>query len=269
MAKKPLLEEVSDSEIDNMDLDIAQFDPSLKTPFAPLPQGPQITRSQDQEPPLFPNFPPEKTEQRPAHQDVVDPNKFSAEEREELRKFQIIYPCYFDKARSHKDGRRVSESRAVTNPIAKTISDACRHYKLPVLLELDKTHPQDFGNPGRVRVLIKDTAKGGELTDSRFKSKRAVLNTIADYLKTHPTTLKSIGPSSGIPLPQEYETGFEPCEVPKVKGFKMNTIVPVHSNLTIKHPMTKSIYDPIPEQSQVKAPQAPKQPKKKVMKIRG
>lgn len=269
MAKRPVLEDVLDDEIDNMDMDIAQFDPSLRTPIAPVQPGPQITRSQDQEPPLFPNFPHPEQDKSVERKDIVDPNKFSAEERAELKKFQIIYPCYFDKSRSHKDGRRVSESKAVSNPLAKTISDACRHYNLPVMLELDKTHPQDFGNPGRVRVLIKDNNKNGMPVDSRFKTKRAVLNIIADYLKTHPTTLASIGPKSGIPLPSEYETGFEPGEIPKVKGFKMNTIVPVHSELTIKHPMTKSIYDPEPEQPQVKAPQAPKQPKKKIMKIRG
>ncbi|ODV82221.1 signal recognition particle SEC65 subunit [Suhomyces tanzawaensis NRRL Y-17324] len=272
MSKRPTLEEVDD-DIDNMDMDIAEFDPSLRTPVAPLRPQPQVTRSQDQE---FGNFPiPPNMQPTPAQNqqvrknDIVDPKDFSQEEREQLQRFQIIYPCYFDVQRSHKEGRRVSEKNAVFNPLAKTISDACRALKLPVLLELDKTHPQDFGNPGRVRVMIKDSKAGGKVVDPRFQNKRLLLNTIAAYLKDHPTTLASIGPKSGIALPPEFEHGFEAEEIPQVRGFKMNSIVPVHSNFTLKHPMTKSIYDPEPEEPQYKAPIAPKQPKKKVMKIRG
>lgn len=265
MAKKPVLEEVDDDDID-MDLDIAQFDPSLRTPIAPLNQ-PVITRSQDSEPPLFPNLPMTATPLPPqTRDDIIDPNKFTEEEREELNRFQIVYPCYFDKNRSHKEGRRVSSENAVVNPLAKTISDACRELNLPVLLELDKSHPQDYGNPGRVRVQVKND---GKPTNPRFKTKKALLNTIAYYLLQHPTTLKSIGRDSGIPYPAEFTQGFEPEELPRVKGFKMNTIVPVHSNMTLKHPITKAIYDPIPESVNAEAPKLVKQPKKKIMRVRG
>lgn len=273
MAKRPVLEEIVDDDIDNMDMDIAQFDPSLRTPIAPLRQGPTVTRSQDQNQPLFPPMgvppPPANDQSKASMKDIVNPNQFTDEEREELQKFQIIYPCYFDKERSHNEGRRVSAELAVKNPLAKAVSDACRSFDLPVLLELDKTHPQDFGNPGRVRVLIKDTKNGGALTNPKFKSKRGLMNAIAKYLQEHPTTLESIGAKSGIPFPRELESNFEPLEIPKVKGFRMNTIVPIHSSLTLKHPMTKSIYDPLPDQPDIKTPTAPKQPKKKIMKIRG
>ena len=33
--KRPVLEEVDDDDIDNMDMNIAEFDPSLTTPIAP------------------------------------------------------------------------------------------------------------------------------------------------------------------------------------------------------------------------------------------
>lgn len=261
MEKRPVLEEVDDDDIDNMDMDIAQFDPSLKTPIAPI-HKPVITRSQDAEQPVF--TPPVMQQALPADRDIVDPSKFTAEEREELGRFQIIYPCYFDINRSHSEGRRVSIDRAVENPLAKTILDACRQLKLPVLLELDKLHPQDFGNPGRVRVLLKAE---GKPSNALYSTKRTLFNKISEYLSDHPTTLLSIGKQSGIPYPSEYEQGFTPEELPKVKGFKMNTIVPVHSNYTLKHPMTKMIYDPEPEAAE--QPKLPKAPKKKVMKIRG
>lgn len=264
MSRKPQLEEVDDDELENTELELAQLDPTLRTPIAPV-NKPVVTRSQDLD-----DFDPPVEAPKPVlapaskRDDIVDPEKFSAEEREQLRKFQVLYPCYFDKNRSHHEGRRVSEENAVENPLAKTISDACRQLNLPVLLELDKSHPQDFGNPGRVRVLIKEKGVAG---DKRVPTKRALLNLVASYLKLHPTTLNSIGKSSGIPYPREFEDNFTPEEIPKVKGFKMNTIAPVHSNLTLKHPMTKLIYDPEPEA--VEAPKLPKQPKKKIMKIRG
>lgn len=262
MSNRPVLEEVDDDDID-IDMDIAQFDPQLRTPIAPI-QTPTVQTSQ----PSQQTQPPHQAAHSKNHPSIVDPNKFSEEERNHLKKFQLIYPCYFDKNRSHKEGRRVSASKAVNNPLAKTISDACRHLFLQCMLELDKTHPQDFGNPGRVRVLIKDD---GTPQDLRFKTKRELLDVIADYLISHPTTLDSIGPKSGIPLPREYEVGgdFEPHDVPKVKGFRMNSIVPVHSPLSIKHPMTKGIYEP--EVEQIAAPKVPNanKMKKKVMKIRG
>ncbi|KAG7194130.1 signal recognition particle subunit [Scheffersomyces spartinae] len=274
MSNRPVLEEIDDDDIDNLDMDIAQFDPTLNTPIAPLRPQPTVVRSQDQHQQQQYQAMPSLTDDvvNVDKKEIVDSNKFTDEDRIRLQSFQVLYPCYFDKNRSHKEGRRVSVDKAVVNPLAKTISDACRALHLNTFLELDKTHPQDFGNPGRVRILIKDKFEDGKVMDLRFTCKRSLLNAVASYLQAHPTTLSSIGPGSGIPLPQEYETGFEPLELPLVKGFRMNTIVPVHSSLTMKHPMTKSIYDPLPEQPSqgaIKPSTAPKQPKKKIMKIRG
>ena len=269
MSRRPVLEEVGDDDIDDMDMYIAQFDPNLRTPIAPLQPQPTVTRSQDQEPPLFPaNMPspvPKQSGEADYEKDIRDPKLFSDDEKRKFKQYQTIYPCYFDKNRSHRDGRRVSVENSVENPLAKTIADACRFLRIPVLLELDKTHPQDFGNPGRVKVLIKEN---GQQLDEFIKNKRQILNAIGKYLKSHPTTLDSISASSGHPVPEEYkEGGFVPEPLPVVKGLKMNTIVPIHSPYTLKHPMTKTIYDPDPEQP--KAPAAPKAPKKKIMKIRG
>ncbi|KAI3404822.1 SEC65 [Candida oxycetoniae] len=277
MSRRPVLEEVNDDDIDNLDMDIAEFDPDLKTPVAPRRPAPSIVRSQDEnpEPPLFPqmgDIPVPTKQQTHERSNIIDPKSFTPEQEAHFKKFQIIYPCYFDINRSHKQGRRVSIDRAVENPIAKTISDACQFLKVPVLLELDKTHPQDFGNPGRVRVLLREP-EGGKPINSLFLNKKRFMNEIADYLATHPTELDSVGRKSGIAMPQDFQQNFTPEEIPKVKGFKMNTIVPVHSSFTMKHPMTKSIYDAEPENEAI-APSGhktniPKPPKKKVMKIRG
>ncbi|KAI5966826.1 SEC65 [Candida pseudojiufengensis] len=278
MSRRPVLEDVNDDDIDNLDMDIAEFDPNLKTPIAPKIPEPSIVRSQDQELPLFPqipinNQPPQQSKQQIHKQNnIIDPKSFSQEEEAEFKKFQIVYPCYFDLNRSHKQGRKVNIDRAVENPLAKTISDACQKLRLPVLLELDKTHPQDFGNPGRVRVLLKNPKDNNKPVNSQIQNKRTLYNKISDYLVDHPTDLDSVGAKSGIKLPSDLQSNFKPDEIPKVKGFKMNTIVPIHSPLTMKHPMTKSIYDPEPETETSNTPikpNVPKQPKKKIMRLRG
>lgn len=262
MSKRPVLEEVDEDDIDNMDMDLAQFDPNLRTPVAPLAPSPSVVRSQDPQPSFVKPNP--VSNPNPSSQEIRDPRQFTDEEKKQFRSYQVIYPCYFDKNRSHKQGRRVSKLKAVDNPLAITLADACKFLHLPVLLELDKSHPQDYGNPGRVKVLIKTN---GEPVDEFIKNKRQIMNSIGNFLKLHPTSLNSVDESSGHPIPPEYkEDGYRPEVIPKVKGFKMNTIVPIHSPLTMKHPMTKHIYDPEPERPKVVAP---KVPKKKVMKIRG
>jgi len=283
MSRRPVLEEVDDDEIDNLDMDIAEFDPNLKTPVAPKRPEPKIVRSQDQgrEPPLFPQAPfgnvapppPQQTQQHQSRSNILDPEHFTPEQKAQFEKFQIIYPCYFDLNRSHKEGRRVSIDRAVENPLAITICDACRSLQIPALLELDKTHPQDFGNSGRVRVLLKDFKNDNKPIDPSITTKRSLYNRIAEYLAEHPTSLDSVSAKSGIAIPPDFQGDFKVEEIPKVKGFRMNTIVPIHSNFTMKHPMTKSIYDPEPETDSNLAasnkPNVPKVPKKKIMKIRG
>lgn len=261
---RPVLEEVED-DIDNMDMDLAQFDPNLRTPIAPIAQ-PTVTRSQDSEPNAM-NFesmmksmapPPPGTGTAPLPQ-----SQLSEAQKEEIAHRQVLYPCYFDINRSHAQGRRVKVDLAVENPVVEILADACVSLHIPVVIELNKCHPQDFGNPGRVRVDLK---LDGETKHPQFPNKRALLNKVAEYLNSHPTTLDSIAPKKGRPYSEDFDLNFTPEEIPKVKGFKMNTIVPLSSPLTIKHPMTKSIYDPEPEAPE--APKLPKQQKKKIKRVR-
>lgn len=241
----PILEEISDAEdIDNLDMDLAEFDPNLKTPFAPKLEK-KIVRSQDSEdePPLFPNMmnkfmngPAPGEPQEEEQMMFKNQKKFSDDELETLKTLQLIYPCYFDKNRSIKQGRRVGLELAVENPLAKTIADACSQYHLIVVYEPDKTHPQDYGNPGRVRVALKHDGKPESVL---FSNKRELFKKIGEYLKKHETTLQSI---KELPAPPDFKN-VEPKEIPKVKGFKMNTIVPMFSKFQLEHPFTKSIYE--------------------------
>ncbi|AET38411.1 RNA-binding signal recognition particle subunit SEC65 Ecym_2704 [Eremothecium cymbalariae DBVPG len=253
----PKLEEINDiDDVDNFHMDLAELDPSLRTPIAPK-ITPTVVRSQDvDERPLYPNMAhseqqgPSFTFINPDTGKVEDSARITNEDMDGLKKFQILYPCYFDKNRTHKQGRKVPVELAVENPLAKTIADACRYLGMVCVFEGEKTHPQDFGNPGRVRVLLKEDKKPISFS---YTTKRFLMRRVSEYLQAHPTTLESL---KEVPYGPEFD-GIKLRRIPMVKGFQMNDIVPLHSSFTMEHPMTKGIYEvpkPAPSDKQYKTP---------------
>ncbi|CAB4252956.1 similar to Saccharomyces cerevisiae YML105C SEC65 Subunit of the signal recognition particle (SRP), involved in protein targeting to the ER [Maudiozyma barnettii] len=276
----PKLEEIEDYEdIDNLDMDLAEVDPSLSTPIAPK-ITPSVVRSQDIEEKALQdqwksmtgnnqnntsnnknqiNFINPKTGQ------VERSAGMSKQDLQEIKKFQILYPCYFDKNRSHKEGRRVPKELGVENPLAKTMADAVRSLGLICIFEGEKCHPQDYGNPGRIRILIKEDGELAPNAKNYKGGKRQVMREIAQYLQQHPTTIAGL---REIPYGPEFD-GVEFKEIPKVRGFQMNSIVPLHSPFLMGHPMTKSIYDAPPPSAAITNPEKPmKMPKNKYKVIR-
>lgn len=143
-------------------------------------------------------------------------------DREKSKHYQCLYPIYFDKARSRAEGRRVGKDMAVDNPLAREMADAAANLGLRTVFEPDKTHPKDWSNPGRVRVLLK---QDGKLLDDDVKNKHHLYILVSQFLKANPTqkTTPFRLPIAGIPMPKEMP---EPA-IPK--GWKMNKILPLHS----------------------------------------
>lgn len=79
----------------------------------------------------------------------------STTDESRYKDFQCIYPIYFDRNRTRKEGRRVSIEGAVENPLAREIVAACGRLKLETLFEPTRLHPKDWANPGRVKVKLK------------------------------------------------------------------------------------------------------------------
>lgn len=79
----------------------------------------------------------------------------AAKDESRYKDFQCLYPVYFDKNRSRKDGRRVGLGGAVENPLAREIVAACGKLRLETLFEPQKLHPKDWANPGRVKIKLK------------------------------------------------------------------------------------------------------------------
>ena len=95
----------------------------------------------------------------------------SAADTERHKSYACIYPVYFDVSRTKAEGRRVGTEKAVKNPLAREIVDACQQLGLDTVFEPGKMHPKDWANPGRVRVDIKGNRGGaGRIKNSTCAS---------------------------------------------------------------------------------------------------
>lgn len=185
----PQIEEIVDEQdIDNMDYDPADFESS--NPFStdmPVEGGVRLrpVERPNPQPAARPagSGVPDLQQMMSAAQSMPAPEntpRFASgvaknEVPEEMKDWKVIYPCYFDKRRSLKEGRRVPADMAVNDPLAITLAEACESLGYQVSVELVKGHPQDWANLGRIRVNTKDP-------------KRTLYPKIAQYLKMHPTT---------------------------------------------------------------------------------
>ncbi|PVH97093.1 hypothetical protein DM02DRAFT_631437 [Periconia macrospinosa] len=203
-AMNPRVEEVSDSDSDPEEMDISNLS-SLMTP-SQVPASSSLSS--------MPPMPQEMLQPQ-------GPGVVSAD-REKSKHYQCLYPVYFDKSRTRAEGRRVGAELAVENPLAREMADAVASLGLSVVFEPDKLHPKDWSNPGRIRVLIKQK---GQVVAPNIRNKHHLYILVSKYLKNNPTQKNSPFrlPIRGVPMPKEMP---EPA-VPK--GWKMNTILPLHS----------------------------------------
>lgn len=144
MSHNARIEEVSDSDPDDMDPN--DFDPD-DLPTNQVLQ--QINPPRASAPaPQIPQQAPLPTPQAPRN----------IAKQEVPKHWQCLYPVYFDKTRSRKEGRRVGKHLAIENPLAYNIVLAVSRLGLGLEIgfEPDKLHPKDWANPGRVRILLKE-----------------------------------------------------------------------------------------------------------------
>lgn len=102
-------------------------------------------------------------------------------DRTRWKNWETIYPIYLDAKVPYKTGgRRVSLQYSLRWPLAHHIQQVCSQIGFPAQLENDKTHPSDWQNPGRVKVLIK---KGGKPTVRSIKDKYTLLCRLGTLLR--------------------------------------------------------------------------------------
>lgn len=218
--------------------ELSDSDPDIDDPSAYLPHSDnevirpvaQSSASLAASPPSIPSSASNPTLVRPpppsAHQ-FQQPQT-----REHIKTFQTLYPVYFDRTRTRAEGRRVGSSLGIENPLAINLLEAVKAVFLEtaplprIAFEPDKTHPKDWANPGRIRIEMfhPDTRKP---VHPQIKNKAHLYTLIGRWLKDHPTTPKDPLQLKipGLPIPENF--GKEP--IPKPRGWKMGTILPVHS----------------------------------------
>ncbi|KAJ6491333.1 signal recognition particle, SRP19 subunit [Mycena vitilis] len=119
------------------------------------------------------------------------------------KNWTCIYPIYLDAKRAYGTGqRRVPRVNAVWWPLSKDIADASTALGLATLHEVNKSHPRDWENPGRVRVQWK---KDGRLMNPTIRTKKLLLQSIAARIQQTKPHSKPVPPfhpaSSTTPSP--------------------------------------------------------------------
>jgi len=111
--------------------------------------------------------PPSGSPSQQLRSQFAAPTSSSPADTDRYKHYQCLYPVYFDAARTRAQGRRVGKELAVANPLAREMVDAVQALGLSVVFEPGKTHPKDWSNPGRVRVLVKE---GGRVKNARVQN---------------------------------------------------------------------------------------------------
>jgi len=165
----PRIEEVEDdddiADPEEMDLDAFDFARPQQSGLTPAmdPEASQMTPEAIQQ--MLQQAQQPQGGQMPGQMSEKDRQRLEREKVERTKHYQCIYPVYFDSTRSREEGRRVKKEDAVPNPLAREIVDAVSfignsmNVPLQIVFEPHKGHPKDWGNPGRVRVLLKKDGK--------------------------------------------------------------------------------------------------------------
>ena len=117
-------------------------------------------------------------------------------ESRSFRNWLILYPLYLDATRSIHDGRRVSLKHAYPHPNIRAMFHAAVLLHIPVIREVRKMHPKEFGKLGRLRVLLQDPETRAWF-NPLIRTKRALLEQIGEKLKT----VQPGVPEMGWPVP--------------------------------------------------------------------
>jgi len=99
-----------------------------------------------------------------------------------------IYPIYIDAKRPYGTGqRRISREKGLWWPVSQAIATAAMQLRISSFHEPNKSHPRDWENPGRVKVLWKEN---GRLLHPHLKTKKQLLEAISRQIqRTDPSLI--------------------------------------------------------------------------------
>ncbi|TNV75618.1 hypothetical protein FGO68_gene7943 [Halteria grandinella] len=99
-----------------------------------------------------------------------------------FKRWYTIYPCYMNALLSIQGGRRLPREKCVPNPQLPELSHCLSFLKLKHVVEPGKSHPRDWGHPGRVKLELYDelgNAKNPEI----LTKKQAILKMLEVFPK--------------------------------------------------------------------------------------
>ncbi|KAJ7150985.1 signal recognition particle, SRP19 subunit [Mycena crocata] len=155
------------------------------------------------------------------------------------KNWTCIYPIYIDAKRAYGTGqRRVPRAHAVWWPLSKDIADATHALGLLSLHEVNKSHPRDWENPGRVRVQWK---KDGKLMNPQIRTKKLLLESIAARIQQIKPQSKPVppfhpSPASATPPPAAAPTTSGKGKQPSVPAPKKPSAVRPAPAPPLPHP---------------------------------
>ncbi|KAF8605737.1 signal recognition particle, SRP19 subunit [Ceratobasidium sp. AG-I] len=161
----------------------------------------QMEDASDPDEPTFDYDPPVASSSMPFR--PQPPQYRNTGDVEKYKRWTSLYPIYFDAKRPYGQGqRRLAREKSIWWPQSRDIEVAARTLGISTFHEPTKRHPQDWENPGRVKVLWKED---GKVLNQRFNSKKRLLEAIGKQIQTHkpdqiPTPETSI-PTRAPPKP--------------------------------------------------------------------
>lgn len=80
------------------------------------------------------------------------------------KRYFVIYPEYFDKTLSRKEGRRIPKNKAVEECTLSKIAFACKHLNFEYIVEKDKKYSKNWWkSEGRILVNPENVSNKTEL----------------------------------------------------------------------------------------------------------
>ncbi|KAG7562882.1 hypothetical protein FFLO_01711 [Filobasidium floriforme] len=105
---------------------------------------------------------------------------------EEFKRWHSIYPIYFDAKATTTTGRRVTRQKSLWWPQSFHIAKACSSLGLETVHEIEKCHPSDWKNPGRVKVRLE---RDGQPVHRDIKNRTQLYNIVATQMQRQNASL--------------------------------------------------------------------------------
>ena len=98
----------------------------------------------------------------------------------DVKNWKTFYPLYINSNFTTAKGRKTNLMNSVADPTLEEISQILSHLKIKHVIEVNKRHPSDFFNYGRVRYQLED--ENGELFNTEIRNRKMLCNQLGSLI---------------------------------------------------------------------------------------